>query len=108
MPNQLVTLDYGASGFTASPDPVPVKAGDTVTFQLGTNAPANSTFTVTIPDASLFSGPGGSGSHGSPVEVTLIDTLPGPITYACELRDASGKVLSASGWSKAGGGMKPG
>ena len=108
MPSQLVTLDYDQIGFKANPDQVPVKPGDIITFQLGSSAPANSVFTITIHDPSLFSSPGGTGSHAKAVEVTLKSTLAGPITYDCELRDASGQLLSKSGGSKPGGGMKLG
>ncbi len=109
MPDKLVTLDYAGNVFKANPDPVFVKPGDTVTFQLGSGAPSNSAFTVTIHDRTFFSGPGGDGSHAKTVVVTVTKPLPAAgQDYDCELRDSSGKILSKSGGGQPGGGMKPG
>ena len=90
MAHHTLTLNYDPAGFRPDPDPVLVKAGDTISFQLS-NAPPGSNFKITMNQ------PGGF----QPAEVTDSNTTITVVeaaitTYTCELSGAAGPIFSSS------------
>ena len=100
MAHHTVTLNY-QSGFQADPDPVRVRQGDTLSFQLGA-VPPNSKFTVKMQDPNLFST---GGVHDSQTKVEVRRAV--STKYHCQLLDHNGKVVAESSEHKPGGGIEP-
>jgi hypothetical protein len=101
MAHHTITLNYGKDGFKPDRDPLPVRKGDTISFQLGV-APPNSKFNIKMQDPQLFSVGEVNDGH-TKVEVRQAAST----KYHCKLLDAGGKVLSESGENKPGGGIEP-
>jgi len=102
MATHTVTLTYGPNGFQPDPDPLLVKSGDTISFQLGV-APPSCTFKITMNDPRYFSAAEASNSSPSLTVVAAAVT-----TYGCQLLDAGGNLLSGSGQPGGGGHVRPG
>ena len=101
MANHTVTLNWISGGLKPDTDPLLVKAGDTISFQLG-SAPPDSKLRVKMNAPGVF----------SPAEVTdsytTLTVIEAAITtYACELSDAVGGPLFASAEGE-GGHVRPG
>ena len=96
--SHIVKLTYASDGFKPDPDPVLVRVGDTLTFELV--SPANGEMTITMDEPHLFSAPGFRVGN-PPVRVnTAVRT-----TYSCELKVNGVVVATASG--KNGGSIDP-
>src|SRR5579862_7670216 len=94
----LVKLTYANDGLKPDPDPVLVRVGDTLTFELV--SPASGEVTITMDDPRLFSAPGFQ-KGDPPIRVnTAVRT-----TYSCALKVNGVVVASTSG--KAGGSIDP-
>jgi hypothetical protein len=103
-----VTLNYDGSAFGPVPASVKAAGNDRILFQLGASSVANAKLRITIQDDRHFSakvlqhGPGQNGK-----EVLRVDVKPGFATktgYKCELLNANGSLITASG---AGGEIEP-
>ena len=102
MRHHTLTLNYDTThGFKADTDPLPVKPGDTISFQLG-SAPSQSRFKITMNDPQFFSA---GEVHDSHTQITVLQAV--PTTYHCQLLDQSNKILFQSSEHQPGGGMIP-
>ena len=105
MPHHTVTLNYGANGFKASPDPVRVRQGDTISFQLGV-APPNSKLKIKMRDPDFFSA-GAVDNSAARIEVRRAAST----KYHCQLLDSQNNPLAESQENapggSAGGGIEP-
>ncbi|MDQ6700332.1 MAG: hypothetical protein M3Z36_09110 [Acidobacteriota bacterium] len=105
MPHHTVTLNYGSNGFKASPDPVRVRPGDTISFQLEA-APPKSKLKVKMHDPAFFSA-GEVDNSQARIEVLRAAST----KYHCQLFDSHGKQLGESHENtpggSTGGGIEP-
>ena len=105
MAHHILTLDYQEAPtpkFTASPDPLDVKQGDTIAFKLAKQG--NRSFKVTM-DEKFFKP---REINDSTTPTTVIAALKDNTMYQCELFDSAGKSLFQSSNKQPGGGMRPG
>ena len=105
MPHHTVILNYSTNGFKPNPDPLRVRQGDTISFQLGV-APPNSKLKIKMRDPDFFSAGVVDNSQ------TRIEVLRAASTkYHCQLLDGQGKQLADSQENtpggSAGGGIEP-
>lgn len=101
MPHHTVTLNYGAQGFKPDRDPLLVRQGDTISFQLG-DAPPNSKFHIRMRDPDLFS------AAEVRDDQTRVQVRQAASTkYHCRLLDNNGTVLAESTENQPGGGIEP-
>lgn len=101
MPHHTITLNYDEAGFRPNTEVLPVKEGDTISFQLGV-APPNSTFKITMKDPEFFSAGNVTDSN---TRITVIRAA--STTYQCQLFDSDHHLLVESGKSHPGGGVRP-
>jgi len=103
-----VTLNYDGSAFGPVPASVKAAGNDRILFQLGASSVANAKLRITIQDDRHFSakvlqhGPGQNGKD--PLRVNVKSGFDTKTAYKCELLDANGKLITASG---AGGEIEP-
>jgi|ERR1035438_2336990 hypothetical protein len=89
MAHHTLTLNYGSDwSFRPDKDVLPVKKGDTISFQLGA-APPDSRFTITANDPASFSPAEVSDSRTMVTVVNAVDS-----EFRCQLFDSTGKLLS--------------
>jgi hypothetical protein len=100
MPDHTVRLNYANNNFTPSPNPIVVRPGHTIHFELGTG-PADGTVRVTFHNPEFFSSPRFL-SGDNAIRVT---GNPHPTTYHCELL-VNGQVVAQSN-ENAGGDVVP-
>ena len=103
MADHSVTLTYLGATFTADPNPVLVKNGETISFSL--NAPPNTTFRVTMTQPEFFSAAVVNNLNN---RVTLVKTLSGPTPFHCQLLGPDGVVVFESTETQPGGVVRPG
>ena len=100
MADHTVQLNYANNSFTPTPNPIKVRPGQTISFQLGAG-PANGKLRITFRDPQFFSA--AQFQHGDgDIRVTA---KPAPTTYHCELL-VDGLVVAQSR-EHAGGDIVP-
>ena len=99
MAHHTLTLNYGSDwSFRPDKDVLPVKKGDTISFQLGA-APPNTRFIVTANDPASYS----PAEVSDNTKVAVVQAVAS--TFRCQIFDADGKLLSRE--DQAGVHVKP-
>ena|ERR1035441_2227796 len=89
MAHHTLTLNYGPDGgFQPDKDVLTVKAGDTISFHLG-SAPPNSRFKITAKNPAFFSP---AEVDNSSTKVTVVKAAAS--TFSCQVFGADGTLLS--------------
>jgi hypothetical protein len=89
MAHHTLTLNYGPDwSFQPDKDVLPVKKGDTISFQLGV-APPDSRFKITTNDPASFSPAEVSDSRTKVTVVKAVNSA-----FRCQLFDSAGNLLS--------------
>jgi len=100
MPDHTVLLNYNGATFTPAPNPIRVKAGQTIHFRLG-EGPAGGQIRITFNNPAFFSAPA---FHTGDPDIRVA-AAPAATTYHCELL-LNGQLVAQSS-EGAGGDIVP-